>query len=37
MRQTACLVINPITVDNFTALLKRTPVDRVSDSMMTPN
>ena len=36
MRQSACLVINPITVDSFAALFKRTPVDRVSDSMMTP-
>ena len=34
MRQSACLVINPITVDNFAALFNCTPVDRVSDSMM---
>ena len=34
MRQSACLVINPITVDNFAALLNCTPVDRESDSMM---
>ena len=34
MRQSACLVINPITVDNFAALLNCTPVDRASDSMM---
>ena len=30
MRQSACLVINPITVDNFAALFNRTPVDRTS-------
>ena len=34
MRQYACLVINPITVDNFAALFNCTPVDRSSDSMM---
>ena len=27
MRQSACLVINPITVDNFAALFNCTPVD----------
>ena len=27
MRQSACLVINPITVDNFATLSKCTPVD----------
>ena len=31
MRQSACLVINPITVDNFAALLNCTTVDRASD------
>ena len=31
MRQSACLVINPITVNNFAALFNCTPVDRVSD------
>ena len=36
MRQSACLVIYPITVNNFDALLNCTPVDRASDSMMTP-
>ena len=36
MRQYACLVINPITVDNFAAHFNCTPVDRASDSMMTP-
>ena len=36
MRQTACLVSNPITIDNFAALFNCTPVDRVSaaDPMM---
>ena len=36
MRQSACLVIIPITVDNFAALFNCTPVDRESDSMMAP-
>ena len=36
MRQSACLVVNPITVDNFAALLNCTPVDRASASMMAP-
>ena len=36
MRQSACLVINPITVDNFAPLFNCTPVDRASDSMMAP-
>ena len=31
MRQSACLVINPITVDKFTALFNCTPVNRASD------
>ena len=34
MRQSACIVINPITVDNFAALYNCMPVDRASDSMM---
>ena len=34
MRQSACIVINPITVDHFAALFNCTPVDRPSDSMM---
>ena len=34
MRQSACLVINTITVDSFAALFNCTPVDRASDSMM---
>ena len=32
MRQTACLVICPITVDNFAALFNCMPVDRAADS-----
>ena len=32
MRQSACLVFNPITVDNFTAFFDCTPVGRASDS-----
>ena len=36
MRQSACLVISPIKVDGFAAHFNCTPVDRVSDSMMTP-
>ena len=34
MRQSACVVINPITVDGYAALLNCTPVDRASDPMM---
>ena len=34
MRQSACLVFNPITVNNFASLFKCTPVGRASDSMM---
>ena len=36
MRHSACLVINSITVDSFSALFYCTPVDRASDSMMAP-
>ena len=36
MRQSACLVINSITVDGYAALFNCTPVDRASDSMMAP-
>ena len=36
MRQSACLVISPITVDGYAALFNCTPVDRASDSMMAP-
>ena len=34
MRQSACLVIHPITVDGFAALFNCTPVDRASDTML---
>ena len=37
MRQSACLVFNPIMVDNNAALLNCTPVGRASDSMMSPS
>ena len=36
MRQSACLVINPITVNKFAALFNCKPVDRASESTMTP-
>ena len=36
MRQSACLVINPITVDGYAALFNCTPVDQASDSMRAP-
>ena len=36
MRQSACLVINPIKVDGYAILFNCTPVDRASDSMITP-
>ncbi|MEW8512930.1 MAG: hypothetical protein AB2608_19005 [Candidatus Thiodiazotropha sp.] len=36
MRQSACLVVNPITVDSFASLFNCTPVGRASDSMMDP-
>ena len=36
IRKFACVVINPITVDNFATLFNCTPVDRVSDSVMAP-
>ena len=36
MRQSACLVFNAITVNNFASLLNCTPVGRASDSMMAP-
>ena len=35
-QQTACLVVNPITVGNFAFLFNCTPVGRISDSMMVP-
>ena len=34
MRQSACLVFNPIMVDNYAAFFSCTPVGRASDSMM---
>ena len=36
MRQSACLVINSITVDGFAALFYCNPVDRAPESMMAP-
>ena len=36
MRQSACLVFNPIRVNNFASLFNCTPVGRASDSMMAP-
>ena len=36
MRQSACLVIKPITVDSYAALFNCRSVDRASDSMMAP-
>ena len=36
MRQSACLVFNPIMVDNYAAFFNFTPVGRASDSMMSP-
>ena len=36
MRQSACLVFNPITDNNFASLFNCTPVGRASDSMMAP-
>ena len=34
MRQSACLVFNRITINNFASLFNCTPVGRASDSMM---
>ena len=34
MRQSACLVINSITIDGYAALFNCMPVDRASDSML---
>ena len=34
MRQSACLVFNPIMVNNFASLFNCTPVGRASDSVM---
>ena len=36
MRQSACLVFNPIMVNNFSSLFNCTPVGRASDSVMAP-
>ena len=36
MRQSACFVINPITVYGYAAIFNCTPVDRASESMMAP-
>ena len=36
LQQTACLVVNPITVGNFAFLFIYTPVDQTSDSMTFP-
>ena len=36
LQQTACLVVNPITVGNFAFLFNCTPVGRTLDSMMVP-
>ena len=36
MRQTASLVVNPITVGNFVALFNCTPAGRASALMMAP-
>ena len=36
MRQTACLVVNSITVNNFADLFNCTPLGRASDLMMAP-
>ena len=36
LQQTACLVVNPITVGNFSFLFNCTPVGQTSDSMMVP-
>ena len=37
LQQTACLVVNPITVGNFAFLFNCTPVGQTSDSMMVPS
>ena len=36
LQQTACLVVNPITVGNSAFLFNSTPVGRTSDPMMVP-
>ena len=36
LQQTACLVVNPITVGNFAFLFNCTPVGRTSGSVVVP-
>ena len=36
MRHSACLVFNPIMVDNYAAFFNCTPAGRASNSMMAP-
>ena len=36
LRQTACLVVGPVTVGNFVFLFGCTPVGRASNSVMVP-
>ena len=36
LQQTACLVVNSITVGNFAFLFNSTPMGRTSDSMTVP-
>ena len=36
IRQSECLVFNPITVNNYASLFHCTPVGQASDFMMTP-
>ena len=36
LRQSACLVFNPVTVNNFASIFNCTPVEWASDSMMAP-
>ena len=36
LQQTACLVVNPVTVGNFAFLFNCTPVGQTSDSVMVP-
>ena len=36
MRESACLVFNPIMVDNYTAFFNCTQVGGALDSMMSP-
>ena len=36
IRQTACMVVNPVTVNNFASLFGCTPAGRASDSMTAP-